>query len=147
MCRGKAHREAPGRETEFLPPVSTDPPITGEDLPGLLTTVPGPGAHTPGTKWADGKPGSRSSCLLPRALDVVKNSTLRSSPCGSQQTQPVIVRTWVRSLASLSGLRIQCCRELWCRSQTRLQSCVAVVVVQAGSCSSDWAPSLGISIC
>ena len=32
-------------------------------------------------------------------------------------------------LASLSGLRIQCCRELWCRSQTRLRSCVAVAVV------------------
>jgi len=25
----------------------------------------------------------------------------------------------VRSLASLSGLRIRCCPELWCRSQTR----------------------------
>ena len=32
----------------------------------------------------------------------------------------------VQSLASLSGLRIQRCRELWCRAQTRLGSRVAV---------------------
>ena len=28
------------------------------------------------------------------------------------------MRLWVQSLSSLSGLRIQCCHELWCRSQT-----------------------------
>ena len=33
-------------------------------------------------------------------------------------------------------------RELWCRSQTQLGSCVAVAV--AGSCSSDLTTSLGI---
>ena len=32
-------------------------------------------------------------------------------------------------LALLSGLRIQCCHEVWCRSQTRLGSCIAVAVV------------------
>ena len=37
------------------------------------------------------------------------------------------VRLRVRSLASLSGLRIRCCHELWCRLQTRLRSGVAVV--------------------
>ena len=31
----------------------------------------------------------------------------------------------VQSLASLSGLRIWCGRELWCRSQTQLGSCAA----------------------
>ena len=36
----------------------------------------------------------------------------------------------VRSLASLSGLRIQCCRELWRRSQTQLESVVAVAQVR-----------------
>ena len=46
---------------------------------------------------------------------------------------------------SLSGLRIPSCCELWCRSQTLLRSCVAMVVVWAGS--SDETPSLGISIC
>ena len=38
------------------------------------------------------------------------------------------MRLRVRSLASLSGLRIRRCRELWCRSQTRLTSGVAVAV-------------------
>uniref|UniRef100_A0A8C3XBY8 Dehydrogenase/reductase 2 n=1 Tax=Catagonus wagneri TaxID=51154 RepID=A0A8C3XBY8_9CETA len=42
------------------------------------------------------------------------------------------MRLWVRSLASLRGLRIRHCRELWCRSQTRLGSGMAVAV--AGSC-------------
>ena len=32
---------------------------------------------------------------------------------------------------SFSGLRIQCCYELWCRLQTRLGSQVAVAVVWA----------------
>ena len=38
------------------------------------------------------------------------------------------LRLRVRSLASLSGLRIQRCCELWCRSKTRLRSGVAVAV-------------------
>ena len=45
---------------------------------------------------------------------------------------------WVKDLA---------CRELWCRSQTRLGSCVAMAVVYAGGCSSDMVPSLGTSVC
>ena len=51
----------------------------------------------------------------------------------------------VRSLSSLSGLRIQCYRELWCRSQTWLGSWVAVAV--ASSYSSVLTPSLGTSTC
>ena len=39
------------------------------------------------------------------------------------------MRMQVRSLPLLSGLRIWCCHELWCRSQTQLASHVAVVVV------------------
>ena len=51
---------------------------------------------------------------------------------------------WVRSLASFSGLRIWHCHELlWCRSQTRLGSGIAVAVVQASGCSSDLTPNLG----
>ena len=53
----------------------------------------------------------------------------------------------VRSLALLSGLRIQCCCELWCRSQVQLRSHVAAAIVQAGSCSSNSTPSLVTSIC
>ena len=57
------------------------------------------------------------------------------------------MRLRVGSLASLSGLRIRRHRELWCRSQTRLGSGVAVAVVSAVSCSSGSAPSLGTSLC
>ena len=55
------------------------------------------------------------------------------------------MRMWVWSLASLSGLGIQHCHELWCRSQTQLGSDVAVA--EAGSCRSVLTPSLGTSIC
>ena len=37
----------------------------------------------------------------------------------------------VQSLASLSGLRIRRCHELWCRSQTWLRPGVAVAVAVA----------------
>ena len=32
-----------------------------------------------------------------------------------KQTRLVCLRTWVQSMAPLSGLKIQCCHELWCR--------------------------------
>ena len=51
----------------------------------------------------------------------------------------------VQSLVSLSGLRIQHCRDLWCRLQTRFGCAVAVAV--ASSCNSDSTPSLGTSVC
>ena len=57
------------------------------------------------------------------------------------------MRLQVRSLASLSGLRIQHCHELWCRSQMWLRSCIAVAVARASGYSFDYTPSLGISIC
>ena len=44
------------------------------------------------------------------------------------RTQLVSMRIQVRSLASLSGLRVQRCCELWCRSQTRLGSRAAVAL-------------------
>ena len=50
-------------------------------------------------------------------------------------------------LASLSGLKIQCCHELQCRSQMQLRSGIAVALASAGSCSSDLTPSLRTSIC
>ena len=56
------------------------------------------------------------------------------------------MRLWVRSLALLSGLRIQRCLELWCRLQMQLRSHIAVAVVWASSCGSDLTPSLGTSI-
>ena len=54
------------------------------------------------------------------------------------------MRTQIRTLASLSGLRIQ----LRCRSQMLLRSShIAVAVAQAGSCSSNLTSSLGTSTC
>ena len=47
------------------------------------------------------------------------------------------LRLRVQALASLSGLRIWHCRELWCRSQTQLGSGVTVALVEASSCGSD----------
>uniref|UniRef100_A0A8D0WIW5 Diacylglycerol kinase n=1 Tax=Sus scrofa TaxID=9823 RepID=A0A8D0WIW5_PIG len=38
------------------------------------------------------------------------------------------MKTWVRSLASLSGLRIQHCHELWCRSKMHKAVCIDLVL-------------------
>ena len=61
-------------------------------------------------------------------------------------TDIVSVRIRVRSLASISGLRIQRCQKRWPRSQMWLRS-VAAAVALAGSCSSNCSPSLGTFIC
>ena len=58
-----------------------------------------------------------------------------------KQIQPVSMRMWVWSLASLSGLRIWHCCELWCSSQKLLGSCFGVAVVYSGSCSSYSTPA------
>ena len=50
-------------------------------------------------------------------------------------------------VASLSGLRIRHCCNLWRRSQMWLGSQVAVAVVQSGNCSSDSTLGVGTSIC
>ena len=54
-----------------------------------------------------------------------------------------ILGTQVRSLASLSGLRIQGRHELWCGSQMWPGSGVAVAVAQASGYSSDSTPAYG----
>ena len=48
-----------------------------------------------------------------------------------KQIQPGTMSLQVRSLASLSGLRIRHCRELWCRLQMQHRSSIAVAVVSA----------------
>ena len=60
-----------------------------------------------------------------------KKNTMREVPFVAQRKriQLVSMRMWVQSQASLSGLRIWCCRELWCRSQAWLISGVTVAVV------------------
>ena len=59
-----------------------------------------------------------------------KKEIYQSSTVAQQKhTRRGSMRMQVWSLAPLSGLRIWCCRELWCRSKTRLRSGVAVAVV------------------
>ena len=60
------------------------------------------------------------------------------------------MRMWLRSLALLTGLKIQRCHiavSCGVRLQMRLRFHVAVAVVQAGSCSSNSTPRLRTSIC
>ena len=64
-----------------------------------------------------------------------------------EEPDVVSVRIEVRSLASLSGLRIQHFGELWYRSQTRLRPDVAMAMAIACSCSFYSNLSLGISKC
>ena len=107
------------------------------------------------THWA--RPGIKAaSSWVPNPLSHSRNSPLcdfnllnhRSSRHGSVVNIRLgTMRFRVRSLASLSGLRIQCCYELRCRSQMPLGSHVAVAVALAGGYSSDLTPSLGTSIC
>ena len=81
-------------------------------------------------------------------LSPVKSSSLEfPSWLSGQRIRLGTMRLRVRSLALLHGLRIWGCRELWCRSQTRLGSCVAAAVVQAISCSFNSTSSLGTSMC
>ena len=54
------------------------------------------------------------------------------------------MRRQVQSLASLSGIRIQCSHELWYRSQMQLGPSFAVA--QASGYSSDSTPHLGSSL-
>ena len=45
------------------------------------------------------------------------------------RTQLISMRTQIRSIISLSGVRIRCFPKLWCRSQMQLGSWVAVTVL------------------
>ena len=57
------------------------------------------------------------------------------------------MRMWIQSLALLCGLRFHHCCKLQYGSHMQLGSTVAVVVIEARSCSSYSTPSLGTSIC
>ena len=62
--------------------------------------------------------------------DTSPEKTKERAPVVAQRKciRLVSMRIWVPSLASISGLRIGRCHELWCRSQMRLGSGVAVAV-------------------
>ena len=74
-----------------------------------------------------------------KLLGFLKKLVVMEFPlwCSGYWIRLGIMRLWVWSLASLNGLRIRHCHELWCRSQTQLGSQVAVAVVQAGGYSSN----------
>ena len=60
------------------------------------------------------------------------------------------MRTWVQSLASLSRLRIWHWHELWCRLQTGLRSCVAMLWHRLAAIAPipplAWAPPFVVSV-
>ena len=67
------------------------------------------------------------------SLKLLKPKRPEGSSCsGASEMNPTrnsFPRLRVQSLASINGLRMRHCRELWCRSQTRLRSRVAVGLV------------------
>ena len=92
---------------------------------------------------------------MPRTRNFLLNTDLTGSPFSPATKQEVIkLIRWIPIhedgglvLASLGGVRIQCCCELWCRSLMPLRSGVAVAVAVAGSCSSHLTLTLGTSTC
>ena len=70
--------------------------------------------------------GAAQSCL-PGEPQVILQDSASEVPRVAQQKRICLesMRTKFRSLASLTGLKIWHCRELWCRSQTQFGSCVA----------------------
>ena len=82
----------------------------------------------------------------PTLCSGLKDPVLWSSCHGTEETNPTRNHeVAVRSLASLTGLRIRRWHELSCRLQTWIGSGIAVAL--ASSCSSNSIPSLGTSIC
>ena len=67
-----------------------------------------------------------------RLVGIHKSRQGVGVPIVAQQKQIGLgtMRLHIRSLAPLSGSRIRCCHELWCRSQMRLGSGVAVAVAR-----------------
>ena len=105
-------------------------------------------AVDPWTTWGLGHWPSESNwkciCNLQLTIHIYCSTSLESTNGGSLVKTvvcgaPVMAqRKWIQlgtmrlrvwSLTSLSGLRIRCCLELWCRSQMQVGSGVAVAVV------------------
>ena len=67
----------------------------------------------------------KSSRLVAKQCEYILNVNIYYSTIHLKIGVPIVVqwkrirlgnlRLWVRSLTLLSGLRIQCCQELWCR--------------------------------
>ena len=72
-------------------------------------------------------------------IEPLKIRCLEGVPVVAQwkQTQLVSMKMQVWALASLSGSKIYCCYELWCRLQTRLRCSIAVVAAMIRRWSSN----------
>ena len=90
---------------------------TGWDRP--QTTSGKEPAQRPRAWWGEVKLPSRNR----------RNTGTRRTRRGGLRTRLGATRLRVPSLASLRGLRIRRAPELWCRSQTRLGSCVAMALI------------------
>ena len=133
---GGAGRQIPAAGTARPALPHTGHPIPGsmtESAPLNLTTD----TRSPDTAWPDLKPSSPSGEGVWAFLLWLRGLW----------TRLVSMRMQIRSLALLSGLRIQHYHELWCRSRPQLRARIAVAVVQADSCSSYSIPNLGTSTC
>ena len=105
---------------------------------------PGNFHNTVGTaEKGGGKKGHLGEFLLWHSGLRIK---LQGVPTVSQQVRnPTNIHEDVGSVPGLlSGLRTQCCHELWYTLQRHARSSIAVAVVQAGSCSPDMTPRCGI---
>ena len=106
----------------------------------LLCDFKGPcGEERAGLTWKEPK------CGLQAAAAFLSDSG-HFSPDGLPVSH-VFAQQMFSTLTPLSGLMIWHCRELQGRLQTWHRSCMAMAVVSAGSCSCDWTPRLGTSIC
>ena len=124
------------------------PPPSGRKLSGSTGRRGAPGLSSPGGLYSSPKSQHLSNQqAFPTPLRVLRLHPEFPSWHSGSRTRLGTMRLRVRFLALLRGLRIWCCRELWCGLQTRLGSCVAVALVQAGSYNSDWTPYLGTSMC
>ena len=83
------------------------------------------------------QPWKQSANMEGKSVEITSiKTTERSSHHGAAEMKRIrlgTTRLRIQTLASLSGLRIWRCHELWCWSQTRLRSGVAVAVVQAAA--------------
>ena len=165
-CYCEAHLLAVPSVSASLSPDLRCSHTTFSRRPGLSSLGDSPTAPPPATLRAP-DPALSSSPFPPARALLLRvgglQTTISRTPGSSSEMQKLefsltmaqwrqirleSTRTQVRPLASLSGLRIRHCQELWCRSQMRLGSGVAVAVVQAGGGnSSNWTPSLGTSTC
>ena len=91
----------------------------------------------PGTRWAGACKHSHPQEAQPRSDLRSYGRTLLAFENGLSGVPAVVqqkrirlgtMRLWVPSLASLSGLKIWRCHELWYRSQRQLRSGIAVAV-------------------